>query len=792
MKKRAIHTLLMLLLVKVASAQSWGTTGNNGLTTSNFLGTTDAKDVIFKTNNAERGRLASTGFWRFGSATNFAKIDSAGKLSFGGTGAYLVAGNKYAFQYAGNTNYGLFFNSTSIQYEFRNGSATPVFYVNANTGNSVFNGTLKIGAYTLPSTDGTNGQVLKTNGSGVVSWGSGNSTVYTAGNGINITNNVISVPYLKTDGNFNTGVGQLALISNTTGGNNTANGYEALGNNTTGSANVANGTNALGANTTGYYNTANGYQALGYNTTGAYNTANGIWALGANTTGYDNAANGAQALGYNTTGYDNTADGAQALYSNTTGYSNVAIGVNALYNNTVGHNLIAIGDSALYNQVESPIYGNTAIGNKALYANTTGFNNTALGSGALLNNSTGLANVAVGESVLTSNTIGGDNTASGVFALSANTSGNDNSANGGFALMGNTTGSDNSADGIAALLQNSTGSYNTASGGEALNTNTTGSNNSALGYNATVSAGNLTNATVIGANATVDASNKVRIGNTSVTSIGGQVGWTTFSDGRYKKNIKEDVKGLAFINALRPVTYTLDLKAVNEYYNKGRKLSDSAYKQMKAAMADGEAAGSKIIHTGFIAQEVEAAANKLNYDFDGVDKPQTKDGLYGLRYSEFVVPLVKAVQELSKGNNDKDEKIDSLQNRLSNVESELQQLKSLVLQIQQCSPCAANASSSAAINKQSIVLADAAVLEQNAPNPFNNATTIGYTLPQKFVSAKIIITDKNGSPLKQVNLSAPGKGTINIDASVLAAGTYNYTLYVDGKMAGSKQMVLTK
>ncbi|MEP6597145.1 MAG: hypothetical protein ABJA71_14425, partial [Ginsengibacter sp.] len=29
----------------------------------------------------------------------------------------------------------------------------------------------------------------------------------------------------------------------------------------------------------------------------------------------------------------------------------------------------------------------------------------------------------------------------------------------------------------------------------------------------------------------------------------------------------------------------------------------------------------------------------------GVDKPQTKDGLYGLRYSDFVVPLVKAMQE---------------------------------------------------------------------------------------------------------------------------------------------------
>ena len=45
------------------------------------------------------------------------------------------------------------------------------------------------------------------------------------------------------------------------------------------------------------------------------------------------------------------------------------------------------------------------------------------------------------------------------------------------------------------------------------------------------------------------------------------------------------------------------------------------------------------------AQEVEAAATVTGFDFSGVDKPQNETGLYGLRYAEFVVPLVKAVQE---------------------------------------------------------------------------------------------------------------------------------------------------
>lgn len=47
----------------------------------------------------------------------------------------------------------------------------------------------------------------------------------------------------------------------------------------------------------------------------------------------------------------------------------------------------------------------------------------------------------------------------------------------------------------------------------------------------------------------------------------------------------------------------------------------------------------------FQAQEVEKAAQELNFEFSGVDKPKNKNDLYGLRYAAFTVPLVKAVQE---------------------------------------------------------------------------------------------------------------------------------------------------
>jgi predicted RNase H-like nuclease (RuvC/YqgF family) len=52
-----------------------------------------------------------------------------------------------------------------------------------------------------------------------------------------------------------------------------------------------------------------------------------------------------------------------------------------------------------------------------------------------------------------------------------------------------------------------------------------------------------------------------------------------------------------------------------------------------------------VIQTGFLAQEVEDAARSIGYDFSGVDRPDNITDLYGLRYAEFVVPLVKGMQE---------------------------------------------------------------------------------------------------------------------------------------------------
>jgi hypothetical protein len=53
----------------------------------------------------------------------------------------------------------------------------------------------------------------------------------------------------------------------------------------------------------------------------------------------------------------------------------------------------------------------------------------------------------------------------------------------------------------------------------------------------------------------------------------------------------------------------------------------------------------KIKYSGFLAQEVEQASKDAGYDFSGITVPKNPREIYSLSYEQFVVPLVKAVQE---------------------------------------------------------------------------------------------------------------------------------------------------
>ena len=81
------------------------------------------------------------------------------------------------------------------------------------------------------------------------------------------------------------------------------------------------------------------------------------------------------------------------------------------------------------------------------------------------------------------------------------------------------------------------------------------------------------------------------------------------------------------------------------------------------------------VTTGFIAQEVEAAAQSVGFNFSGVDGPKNEHDYYGLRYAEFVVPLVKAVQELSTINESQKATIDDLKLQVARLMQRMEKLE---------------------------------------------------------------------------------------------------------------------
>jgi hypothetical protein len=258
------------------------------------------------------------------------------------------------------------------------------------------------------------------------------------------------------------------------------------------------------------------------------------------------------------------------------------------------------------------------------------------------------------------------------------------------------------------------------------------------------------------------------------TSVGGFADWTNFSDGRYKKNLKETVPGLDFINLLRPVNFTLDVDAIQKTLNISANIASGANDenqiQRKAdnqiTLQNAANLRATIVYTGFVAQEVETAAKKVNFDFSGVDKPKNENDFYGLRYSEFVVPLVKAVQELDQEN--------------KKLKEEMQQLKQMVLDIK----------NGIAGNNQ--INTSSKYLEQNVPNPFGSSTIIRYYIPENYSSAAIVITNNAGQIVKSFPINQKGNGQLTLEGMNLASGLYNYTLYLNGKPSATKQLVVAK
>ncbi|MBO2012972.1 tail fiber domain-containing protein [Hymenobacter negativus] len=296
-------------------------------------------------------------------------------------------------------------------------------------------------------------------------------------------------------------------------------------------------------------------------------------------------------------GNHNQFIGYQSGLNNTTGRDNLFVGFQSGYDNTTGSfNCFNGNGSGSYNTTGS--YNNFS-GLGSGYHNTTGDNNQFSGYLSGYNNSTGSNNQFIGYQSGYNNSAGGHNVFNGYESGINNTTGNEN------VFLGYQSGQDNA-----------TGSYNTALGA----------------YSGTYQ-NVVSNSTALGNGAIVTTSNTIQLGN-SIFSLRCQVGLTVTSDARFKTDVQANVPGLAFITRLRPVTYRFDAAR------------QAAFNQLPAGLARRAAAVSDSTRrTGFLAQDVEKVAQELGFDFDGLHAPANARDYYGLNYAQFVVPLVRAVQE---------------------------------------------------------------------------------------------------------------------------------------------------
>lgn len=227
---------------------------------------------------------------------------------------------------------------------------------------------------------------------------------------------------------------------------------------------------------------------------------------------------------------------------------------------------------------------------------------------------------------------------------------------------------------------------------------------------------------------------------------------TTLSDARYKSNIQQiNSAALAKISALNPVQYTM--LSGNAIALANTEPADTA-STMTMTASNEDLSKANQIHYGLLAQEVKELYPELVHEDSA--------GVMSINYTELIPLLIQAVQDLS-------EQVGVLSN-----------------------------SASTSTRKQSPKQQDStteeviATLYQNNPNPFTEETVISYVVPTEAQQASIYIYNMIGEQLNKYGISAFGEGYITISANELYAGTFLYSLVVDGKLIDTKQMIITQ
>lgn len=204
----------------------------------------------------------------------------------------------------------------------------------------------------------------------------------------------------------------------------------------------------------------------------------------------------------------------------------------------------------------------------------------------------------------------------------------------------------NTAIGDYSFSHNTTGNFNTVMGAFALNSNVTGNNNTAIGYLALSNNTAYSYCTGLGSSAQVTGDRQVQLGGTNDT-VYAQKAVVTRSDERDKIDIADSDLGLNFILKLKPRRYKMNPReAYFQTIENTEMTSENIVTNDYTAPNDGSKA-RKRPHYGLVAQEVKQAMNELDIDFAGYldSKVDGGEDVLSLGYTEFIAPMIKAIQQ---------------------------------------------------------------------------------------------------------------------------------------------------
>jgi len=275
------------------------------------------------------------------------------------------------------------------------------------------------------------------------------------------------------------------------------------------------------------------------------------------------------------------------------------------------------------------------------------------------------------------------------------------------------------------------------------------------------------NATAQDANAVVESNFRLHVQGAAFKSDGGDL-WNVLSDKRLKRDIKKYEGGLDIIKKLNPVTYE---------YN-GKAGTRDGQRQIGVVAQELQKVAPHMVSTFKFTTADDGGIEYIDGRPDGKKVTRTEQEYLSINASSLKWIMVDAIQEQQQIIDNQKEEIETLRGEMT----EMKEMMQVILNGQNTD-----------INRQNIQLnGNGAYLEQNQPNPFNSNTLIKYNVPMDAKDALVNIFDMNGQLIHSEVITRTGTGEIQLKAGTTAAGTYSYSLVIDGQVLDTKRMVIVK